>query len=213
MATKTKQRKTESKPEATAPEGIQSIEQLDQALRELGELQGRERQLQVDCDREVAAIKARYQGLMTCAVNGCQQPIPERRAALEKQIEEYCSAHRSEILEGKAKSVELTHGKISWRKSPSTVAELEGGTWSKHIAAVMEAVTTAMKRVKVISSVAAASIMRVKIDVDKKAALQLYTTAQLSTAQLRRLGLAVQEGDEKISIEPAAVNVENHAAS
>lgn len=199
--------------ETQAPEGIHSIEQLDQALRELGEIQGKERQLQADCDREVAAVKSRYQSLMTCAVNGCQQPISERRAALERQIEEFCSARRDELLEGSAKSLQLTHGKIGWRKSPATVVELEGGSWAKHIAAAMEAVTTALKRVKLIGSVAAAALLRIKIDLDKKSALQLYTTAQLTAAQLKRLGLAVQDGEEKISIEPAAVNVENHAAS
>lgn len=198
--------------ETQAPDAITSREQLDEALKELGALNGLEASLQAQCDRLVSRIMSRYQAKMVVITRSQQTiPIPERRKQLEEAIEAYCAEHRSELLTGSAKNCKLTHGKISWRKAKDQLVELDGGAWEKHVAAAMKLIAVALKRVKLISGVAAEAILRVKVDPDKTAILQHYNAAQLTTAQLKRLGWRVQPGEESISIEPAAVHVENHA--
>lgn len=108
---------------------IASQADLCSAMAELAWIDTRETELKAECDRQVEAIKSRYQGLMRLAVEGkWDVSFADRQAVLTQAIEAYCNEHQSELVKGKGRSREFTHGVVSWKKSPEGVKVVEGRT-------------------------------------------------------------------------------------
>ncbi|MDP3137009.1 MAG: host-nuclease inhibitor Gam family protein, partial [Burkholderiaceae bacterium] len=106
---------------------IASEADLCSAMAELAWIDTRQAELEAECDRQVEAIKTRYQGLMRLVVEGrWDVSFADRQAVLSQAIEAYCNEHQGELVKGKGRSREFTHGTVSWKKTPEGVKVAEG---------------------------------------------------------------------------------------
>lgn len=103
---------------------LRSLEECNQALRELLNAQTRREEIEAQRDREMAAVSARYE--------------PETQALLRTEIDchaqlkDYYYAHVAEIETGGRRSLQLANGVIGRRLTPPALKPRNSSwTWRK----------------------------------------------------------------------------------
>ena len=92
----------------------QSLEQVQDFIRHIGDKNREVIRLQAKMNDEVAAITNGY----TESINWLKQEIEQMTGA----VEIWCAANRSKILEKGLKTANLITGEVSWRFSPPSVS-------------------------------------------------------------------------------------------
>ena len=92
----------------------QSLEQVQDFIRHIGDKNREVIRLQAKMNDEVAAITNGY----TESINGLKQEIEQMTGA----VEIWCAANRTKILEKGLKTANLITGEVSWRFSPPSVS-------------------------------------------------------------------------------------------
>ncbi len=201
------------------PLAIQTVEQLDAALRELSELASIEGQLKEACEKRIAQIKDDFQKRMICTIEESSGfkiaiPIPERRKTLTEEITQFCQARQAELLKDqKGKTRKLTHGSVSWKQVPKSIEPLDGEqtVWGLHVATMVTACLKVLAKLKLIGEHFAKALIRIDINIDKPAVLKLLSNSEISEAELQQLGFKVCGGNEKFDFKTTKTVVENHA--
>jgi phage host-nuclease inhibitor protein Gam len=149
---------------------LSTWEQADEALRQIGLRRLALTELEADLQARVDKLKGIYAEKV--------DPLAQEVKALEKQLEEFATAHREDF--GKAKSKRLVFGRVSFRLS-SRLKLLAGQTWE-----------TVLKYVKqTLSPVYQKHLIRTKEEVDRAALL----AAKLPDRMLTALGVEVERSD------------------
>lgn len=144
---------------------------------------------------ELATLAAKRNGLVADldkAVTAARQMYEEPISSLEKQIED-----KTGLLEGwasadaanwgKAKSIELLHGKLGFRTGTPKLKTLARRTWAM-----------------IVENLQAARLLlflRVKTDVDKEAILAAHAKKEITNERLAVLDLEVVQ-EESFFVEP-----------
>lgn len=91
----------------------QNKEELNEFVRELGELQRQQDELNTALARKLDAVTAETTKLL--------QPLVDRAQMMFDGIVAYTSGHRNELTEGVRKTIVLPAGLCNWRLSPPAV--------------------------------------------------------------------------------------------
>lgn len=114
------------KPQNVQP--VRSIEEANEALREIGELKRLAADIENRMNDDIAAIKA----------NAAEEAAPHntRRAALENGLLAFAEIKKDEIFDGK-RSLRLDYGELGYRKS-TELATVKGFTWKQVLGKLKE---------------------------------------------------------------------------
>jgi len=131
--------------------------------------------LKAELDAQLTAARQTYEG----KIDALAKAIEEKSGLLQQWAE----ANTEEF--GKAKSIELLHGRLGFRTGMPKLKTLAGWTWDK----VVGALDTAW--------------VRIKREADKEGMLAAHQRGELDDADLRAAGVRVVQ-DESFFVEPKA---------
>lgn len=173
---------------------ISSRTEMDQAVGKIGDMQTKKQKLEAEYNEKILAL----QTAMAAEI----EPLDLEIQSLSLGVKTYCDANRADILPPDKKSAELVTGKIAYRdKKPKVVTR----STEKLIERLLEeAGLTKFKdqAVKKFSSV----LLRMKLDLDKDAALENPTKAE-------ELGIEIEEDKERFYIKPTVTSTEVEVAA
>jgi hypothetical protein len=186
---------------------IQSTEELDAALAELGELDAATARANAELDQALAEVRTEHDQLFKVKMkSGDLVPIVEVRQVLVQKIERYCDKNRKLLLPDDKKSVELNHGVVGYRKQRDKVEDLPQddedkakGLLSKCLKAVVDAAT--MVTVK-LGKCLVSDLVTVYVAWNKPYVLKAFNEGRLTAAQLKKQGLEVVRGADNFFCEP-----------
>jgi len=145
--------------------------EVNEALVEVKALSARQAGEQAELDKEITAIRQGYEKILA-----------ERKARilrLEKDVQEYCELHKTEMeAEEKKRSRQLPGGVVGFRRSVE-LAALAKRTW-KDVLAIVKAAGKRAER-----------FIRTKEEINKDA----VRAANLSAEKLEALGMRIREKD------------------
>lgn len=191
---------------------ISSIEQLDNALRELAELEIREKRLKGDLERKVEVLKEDHAERLFVEIDGQRVKFADRRSTLSNAIEQFATEHRGELLTGKGKSRKLNHGELGWKKARDVVEPLPAPkptakqpTPLAPFAALCEKLLKSLhKCVEAFAPLKGlTSYVRVTVAVDEATLITGIRDRKVSDEDVKRLGYKFVEGEEKFWHKPA----------
>jgi len=145
---------------------LSTWEQADEALRQIGLRRIALDELEADLQTRVDRLKGVYGEKI--------DPLVQETKALEKQLEEFATARRSDL--GKAKSKRLVFGWLGFRGSTGLWL-LPGQTWETVLALVKDLPASVRKH-----------LVRTKEEVDRAA----LRAAKLSEEELANFGLRLE---------------------
>lgn len=162
----------------TAVPAPQNKEELNEYIRQLGELQRQQDELNTALARKVDEATAEATKLL--------QPLVDRAQAVFDGIVAYTSAHRDELTEGdKIKTVKLPAGECNWRWSP----------WAVVLKKKVEEILAAMKALNL------ERFIRPKEELDKEKMLkEPAVVEQIAGVEITR--------KEIFTVKPATVQAE-----
>lgn len=116
-----------NRPEAIGLKiNLESIEDVDAALHEMGWLNGRKNQVEADHQAKIEAIKQDAQSKMVVEIEGKTLTFDERFEELADAVHEWCAKNLKGHLPPNQKSKKLSHGVLKLRGLPAAVGILEG---------------------------------------------------------------------------------------
>lgn len=92
----------------------QSREEASERVAEIGILQRKVAELEVEMNAELARVKKAHEDAAA--------PSNQAIEAKFEAVHAWAAAHREELCPGRKKTVKLTSGEISWRMTPRAVA-------------------------------------------------------------------------------------------
>jgi len=154
---------------------LKSWAEVDEALAEVRTLSVEQATAQATLDAALAEVQAKHQDSI--------QARAARIARLEKDLEEYTTAHKNELetTEGR-RSKRLPNGTVGFRRS-TAVGTRSKWTWAK----VTEAIQGAGKRF--------AAFLRIKHEPDKEALGKALADGTLTEAGAKRIGVELKQKD------------------
>lgn len=223
MAKKAQQKTDEQSAQpATEAVVIQSVEQLDLALKEWGELNAQESALQQSVKLKVNKLLTDCQSSMVVNVDGKSVSIQSRRASLEAAVRAYSIAHRTELLAGlDTKSRKLTHGIIQWRGQPEKLVDVEASksnsTASQFIESLVKAARKALKAMKLalFPDLLCTEVVSIKVEWNHTLLFEKYKSGEISLQELKVAGFNIEGGEgseDNFSAKPTEVLVKSEAA-
>lgn len=198
---------------------LRSADDVRRALEELSWIDAEANRIAAECQRDVAAVKAKHEAQMTIVVDGQDVPLPDRRAALAEAVEAYCDKARGQLLEGEQKSRAFTHGTVGWRKSPPRIEWLPNKSettlldWVQRACNLATKVREAAAKCFPFVKLPADLFFDLKIVLNKPRVKKARELAQVSDKQLRDMGLKYAVGDEAFYIDVNDYPVQREASA
>lgn len=158
---------------------LKSWTEADAALREIREI-----------DSRVAPLQARHNTAVAKLTDALTQALgedPNRKARLEKDLEEFCRAHMEELLP--ARSRDLNHGRIAFTSSKE-VATIPKVTWAAALQIMLQPLQDALAK---LADKMARRYVRLKPEINKAAVQDDYNSQKITDAKLAELGLRMEE--------------------
>lgn len=92
-----------------------SVEQVQSAIKEIGDLSREHTRLATEMNDKIGATSEQYAPLL--------KSLEKEIEPLQKAVQEYCEANRDELTEfGKTKTANFVTGEVQWRQRPPSVA-------------------------------------------------------------------------------------------
>ena len=92
-----------------------SIEQVQSAIKEIGDLSREHTRLTTEMNDKIGATSEQYAPQL--------KNLEKEIEPLQKAVQEYCEANRDELTEfGKTKTANFVTGEVQWRQRPPSVA-------------------------------------------------------------------------------------------
>lgn len=189
---------------------IETREQLEAALRQVGELDASLSIIEAECNKEISEVRAKHEARHVLKPGKQPLTIEALRDELKIKIESYCWANRDELLEGgKVKFSQLTHGKVGWRKKTDvfddSAAKQEGSTSFDLLAKLTASVLTYVSNVaSLFIGKPIASFVQVKITWDNKAIKEAIAKKTIDADAAKSAGFVIVEGMDEFYCEPKA---------
>lgn len=211
--------KTEPAPAAIQPVEIKSVDDLDAALKEWGELNSKEATLTQAVKLKVNTLLTECQQKMVVDVDGKQVSIEARRSALDAGVRQYCVPNKAKLLEGlSTKSRNLTHGTIAWRGVPQKLVDTDAAkpesTASKFIATLVAIARKAIKKVELtlFPELMCTEVVSINVEWNRTLLFEKYKSGEITLAQLKTAGFDIEggkEAEETFSAKPTEVLVKS----
>lgn len=198
---------------------INTIEELDDALRQLSELDIREKKLKGELDRKVDALKAEHAERLFVEIGEQRVKYADRRSTLSDAIERFAMGRRDELLPAKGKTRKLNHGEIGWKKARDVVVQLPPPkSTAKQPSPLAPFAALCEKLLKTLHKCVEAFLplkgltayVRVTVCVDEATLITAIRDRKVSDDDVKRLGYQFVEGEEKFWHKPAQVNAGSH---
>lgn len=183
---------------------IESLDDADAALYELGWLLAEKARIEAKCKQEIEAIKQKYSNLAVVEVGGKSMPIADRIVMLETPLTEWTEEHIREYLAGKKAKV-LQHGELGLRQQPRVV-ELgldEDGKTPYTAEQVLQWIRESTELKNSLKK----ELLSVSVALHLKGAKELYESGKISLESLTAIGLAVREPYDLAVVKPAKIAV------
>ena len=84
---------------------LRSADDLDRALAELSWIDAESKRVEAACQKEISAIKARYQEQLVCEIDDESLPLVDRRSTLAEAVEKFAAKKRDALLDDGKKSL------------------------------------------------------------------------------------------------------------
>lgn len=203
---------------------IASEADLCLAMSESAWIETRQAELEAECNRQVEAIKTKFQSRMRLAVEGkwdCS--FDDRQAVLLQAIECYCNEHQAELVTGKGRSRKFTHGTVSWKKTPEGVSIAEGCKPADLVAEFVVAHDLRPRLYQLLESIcvgdeegklaprSAADFFEVDLKLSLTRAELEVKAGRLTPEHLDLVGLAWDKGADKFTFKPSKQVVRTEA--
>lgn len=91
----------------------QSREEVEIAIKEIGDLQRELQRKMIHQNDELAAITEKYAPLL--------QEIKQQIEPMQEGVKVWCENHRNELTNGKSKTISFNTGDVQWRLRPPSV--------------------------------------------------------------------------------------------
>ena len=92
-----------------------SIEQVQSAIKEIGDLNREHTRLTTEMNDKIGATSEQYAPQL--------KSLEKEVESLQKAVQEFCEANRDELTEfGKTKTANFVTGEVQWRQRPPSVA-------------------------------------------------------------------------------------------
>lgn len=158
---------------------LNSIEQVQSAIKEIGDLSREHQRLTTEMNDKLGDISEHYAPQLQ-RLNADIEP-------LQKAVQEYCEDHRDELTDkGKVKTVNLVTGDVQWRQRPPSVA-IRG----------VDSVIENLQRLGL------SRFVRTKNEINKEALLNEADVVKGIA------GITIKQGVEDFVIKPFEANVNN----
>lgn len=196
---------------------IESPADIGTALEELSWLQAVGRAADADCQQAIRKARQECEKKLLFRLEGEELRVVDREDALRAAIAEYSIEHRAELLEGKQKSREFTHGEICWKLGSPAVECVEGTKEAEALATIgnkldrkvplKEKFVAVLKSLKLIRDVSADTFVRVTVALNKTGIAAAVNAKQIKPAELKKYGLRwVQHETFSIKVRQAEVH-------
>lgn len=181
----------EAKRKTIKPEPLQTLEEVNEVLGKLGIAEMELEAINNDAEQRIAAIKVETAEKMA--------EHREIKKNCEKQIADYLKANQAQF---KVKRfIQLTFGKIGWRKSSGSIVTLAKWTWNKALESIEHSGSKEQKE----------TWIERKVTLSKTQILKDYRAGKVNDKQLAKLGLAFDDSDNPYW-EPDRTQLQNLAA-
>lgn len=198
---------------------LRSADDLDRALAELSWIDAESQRVEAAAQKEIAAVKARYQEQLVVAIDDAERTFAERRAELAEAVEKFAVRKRDALLEAGKKSRVLTHGTIGWRNGAPAVVYRDGESEKTLIERATRGCNLLAKLRELLAKlcpirrVPADHVFDVKLSLNKTRVKTLHAEGKLSDAQLAELGLAVETPAEQFYLQVNDYPVQRESAA
>jgi len=206
---------------------ITSDSAADHALRELAYISAHKAALNAKCDQDAAKLKEQCEAAQVVEIAGETISYKARSQSLTAALERFVRSKYPTLKQGSGpRSLQLTHGKLCWKKSRASVQFVRGGSAAKTVQAIDEATRSAdangrglvekiTKLLKSIRLFAEAPIRYVgliitlKPSIDRTLTLRSYQAGQITDSDLKTLGLRFVAGGDTFVAKPDSYDVTN----
>ncbi len=192
-----------------------SRDEADTIVLELSRLDAIEARNKADCDRAVATQKALYSARNKTVVDDVEWAIADRRSSLERALESFADANRTELLEGKGKSVKCNHGVYGWRKKPDRLEPVDDQTKAGRASLLDKLYAFCVEMLITFEGLSTAALQCVnpQITWDHKALLSAREKKRIDGDELRKIGFRVVEGEDEFYVKPSAVHLSSQSTA
>lgn len=199
---------------------IQSPEDVERALRELGWLQAREAELAGAAQRKIDALRQEAQAKLVVPQGRGEVTFADRRSALESAVRDFVRDNAASLFPGKTKTREFAAGSVSLRQQPQRVAYAEGFTAervlerigergkAKVFGGLLAKIVAVLKAIKLWPGLTADVFVEAKAEIARARILDHHKKGLVSDEQLKLLGLAVTRAEDEVRI-----TLSDHVAS
>ena len=200
------------------PARIQSRDQADEALRELGEMDRIEAAAVARCNQAIEPIRLECEGRLYREVDGVSVKFADRRVALQQDLEAFAVSNRKTLFDEK-KSIDLNHGTIGFRLSKPSIevveADEEGqaSVWNGVKERIVKALIKALCALRLGVGKVSAALINVSVAPNKTAALARLKAQEVTEAQLEKIGLRYVPAEDRFFCEPKAELIGSHESS
>jgi hypothetical protein len=198
---------------------IESLDDVDAALHELGWCQHREAAIDAETKAKIEAIKTAQSKLKELSFgldDEAATTLEKRAATLTAALLKWSDKHLQKHLPKGSKTLQLAHGELSLKLQPLSVVFAEG-VKEKDVYAELDRKTkffalvlNLLKKIT-LGQFNLSQIIRLKPDINKDALKDAWERNPKSRGTLKGLGLVVIGGADAVAITPAKVKVSNAA--
>lgn len=195
---------------------ITTLDQADEALRELAELARIETAATTRYNQVASAAKVVQEEKLMLERDGQPVKLADRRDKLKADLEIFALENKSLICIDGKKSRVLNHGTIGFEMSRPRIEVLEAekdedtSRWEVMRKKVLKALVAALSAMRLGLNKLNASLITLKIDVDKRGVLAAYKAEEINDSHLQRMGLRHVAAQDEFWCEPKAEAISSH---
>jgi len=195
------------------PPKVESVDELDQVLAELGRMERVQKRTAAWLEAKVATLTTAAAADLVVTFEGEASPLSfaDWTVKLEEAAQKYADKHRSEILDDGRKSRKLNHGKFGWKESGELLEALEDFTDAGN-PKILDGLLKLLRQslLKLADFVTGgARFVEVKLSWRKKDLLKAYQDQDIGLPVLRKAGFEVQESVDEFYLKSEAGDVES----
>lgn len=191
---------------------LESIEDVDAALHEMGWLAAKQSQIEGDGQAKIEAIKNEAQARMVVEVEGQRLTFKERFDALWGAVHGWCESQLKGVLPLNKRSAKLSHGELKLRALPAAVALIDGkkpadvARGLAREAGILSEIDRLLSETE-IDGVRLSKLLSVEFVLAKDAIKAEAEKTPDFADFLRARSITIETGSEQITIVPALVQV------
>jgi phage host-nuclease inhibitor protein Gam len=183
---------------------IETLADVSAALHELAWLNAEKVAIESKAQKKLDAINKEARESMVVDVDGRDVPIAERMRLLESNVLAWCEPNLTAHLQGKAKTLNLPHGKLVRRTGLASIEFAEGQDEKTVFAAINETIPVLDKLNRILALMLGVfrlgSILKLSWGLNKPAIKTAWENQPDDRPALEALGLTLKPGVDSTSV-------------